>query len=133
MALAVLFQNGHGMLTLRAGPAPAIATPQAPTAAALFQVWTTQRNYCVADRDWAGGITPCSAVGTTTTAPASMALQSYAITGTWTFSNCVYTVTTSSAHNMPTSSSGVQSEPYAQIQIQANTTTNRQCEGAFSL
>ena len=127
------FQNGHGILILRAGPAPAIATPQAPTATALFQVGTTQRNYCVADRDWAGGITPCSAVGTTTTAPASMALQSYAISGTWTFSNGVYTVTTSSAHNMPTSSSGVQSEPYAQIEIQANTTNNRQCEGAFSL
>ncbi len=127
------FQNGHGILILGAGPAPAIATPQAPTATALFQVGTTQRNYCVADRDWAGGITPCSAVGTTTTAPASMTLQSYAISGTWTFSNGVYTVTTSSAHNMPTSSSGVQSEPYAQIEIQANTTNNRQCEGAFSL
>src|SRR5712664_3518014 len=132
-AAASDFQNGHGILILGAGPAPAIATPQAPTPTPLFQVGATQRNYCVADRDWAGGITPCGAVGTTTTAPASMALQSYAITGTWTFSNGVYTVTTSSAHNMPTASSGVQSEPFAQIEIQANTTNNRQCEGAFSL
>ena len=132
-AAASDFQNTHGILILGAGPAPAIATPQAPTVTPLFQVGTTQRNYCVADRDWAGGITPCSAVGFTTTAPASMALQSYAITGTWAFSNGVFTVTTSTAHNMPTASSGVQSEPFAQIEIQGNTTNNRQCEGAFSL
>src|SRR5260370_14213236 len=107
-AAASDFQNGHGMLMLGAGPAPAIATPQAPTVTPLFQVGVTQRNYCVADRDWAGGLTPCGPVGATTTAPASMALQSYAITGTWTFSNGIYTVTTSSAHNMPTTASGVQ-------------------------
>ncbi|HET6932424.1 MAG TPA: hypothetical protein VFI45_19020 [Candidatus Acidoferrum sp.] len=132
-AAASDFQNGHGVLILGAGPAPGIATPQAPTATPIFQVGTTQRNYCVADRDWAGGITPCGAVGITTTAPASMAVQSYGITGTWTFSNGVYTVTTSSAHNMPTTSSGIQSEPYAQIEIQRGTTNNIQCEGAFSL
>jgi len=34
---------------------------------------------------------------------------------------------------MPTTSSGIQSEPFAQIEIQSNTTNNRQCEGAFSL
>ena len=132
-AAASDFQNGHGILILGAGPAPAIATPQAPTVTPLFQVGATQRNYCVADRDWAGGLTPCGPVGATATAPASMALQSYAITGTWTFSNGIYTVTTSSAHNMPTTASGVQSEPYAQIEIQRGTTNNLQCEGAFSL
>jgi len=132
-AAASDFQNGHGILILGAGPAPAIATPQAPTATPLFQVGTTQRNYCVADRDWAGGITPCGAVGFTTTAPASMALQSYPISGTWTFSNGVFTVTTSAAHNMPTAASGIASEPFAQIEIQSNTTNSRQCEGAFSL
>ena len=127
------FQNGHGILILGAGPATAIATPQAPTATPLFQVGTTQRNYCVADRDWAGGITPCGAVGSTTTAPASMALQSYAVSGTWTFSNGVFTVTTSAAHNMPTAASGILTEPYAQIEIQQGSTNSPQCEGAFSL
>jgi hypothetical protein len=132
-AAASDFQNGHGILILGAGPATAIATPQAPTATPLFQVGTTQRNYCVADRDWAGGITPCGAVGFTTTAPASMALQSYAINGTWAFSSGVFTVTTSAAHNMPTAASGILSEPYAQIEIQQGTTNSSQCEGAFSL
>src|SRR5260370_589760 len=42
-------------------------------------------------------------------------------------------LTRSSVNNMQTSSSGVQSEPFGQIEIQANTTNNRQCEGAFSL
>ena len=127
------FQNGHGILILGAGPAPAIATPQAPTVTPLFQVGTTQRNYCVADRDWAGGITPCGAVGSTTTAPASMTLQSYPISGTWAFSNGVFTVTTSAAHNMPTAASGISTEPYAQIEIQQGSTNSAQCEGAFSL
>jgi hypothetical protein len=127
------FQNGHGILILGAGPAPAIATPQAPTVTPLFQVGTAQRNYCVADRDWAGGITSCGAVGSTTTAPASMALQSYAISGTWAFSNGAFTVTTSAVHNMPTAASGIFSEPYAQIEIQQGSTNSAQCEGAFSL
>jgi hypothetical protein len=132
-AAASDFQNGHGILILGAGPAPAIATPQAPAVTPLFQVGSTQRNYCVADRDWAGGITPCSVVGSTSTAPASMALQSYTISGAWTFSNGVYTVTTSAAHNMPTTPSGITSEQYGQIEIQSFTSNNRQCEGAFSL
>jgi hypothetical protein len=62
-----------------------------------------------------------------------MALQSYTISGTWSFSNGVYTVTTSTAHNMPTTSSGISSEPFSQIEIQSFTSNNRQCEGAFSL
>jgi len=132
-AAASDFHNGNGILVLGAGPGPAIARPQAPTVATLFQVGATRRNYCVADRDWAGGITPCSAVGFTTTAPASMALQSYTISGAWSFSNGVYTVTTSTTHHMPTASSGIASEPFAQIEIQSFTSNNRQCEGAFSL
>ncbi len=126
------FANGHGILLLGAGPAPAIATPQAPTVTPLFQVGSTTRNYCVADRDWAGGLTPCGAAGSTSTAPASMALQTYSISS-WSFSNGVFTVTTAAAHNMPTTSSGIQSEPYSQIEIQGGTTNNVQCEGAFSL
>jgi len=132
-AAASDFQNGHGILILGAGPTPAIATPQAPTVTPVFQVGTTQRNYCVADRDWAGGITPCGGVGFTTSAPASLALQSYTISGAWSFSNGVYTVTTSTPHNMPTAASGNASEPFAQIEIQSFTSNNRQCEGAFSL
>jgi len=34
---------------------------------------------------------------------------------------------------MPTTASGISSEPFAQIEIQSFTSNNRQCEGAFSL
>jgi hypothetical protein len=63
-----------------------------------------------------------------------MALASYSISS-WSFnpSAATFTVTTSSRHNMPTTSSGIASAPYAQIEIQAGTTNNVQCEGAFSL
>lgn len=129
------FANGHGILILGAGPAPVIATPQAPTVTPVFQTGSTTRSYCVADRDWAGGLTPCGPVGSTSTAPASMALQSYTISGAWSYntSTGVYTVTTSSPHNMPTTATGISSDPYSQIEIQAFTTNNSQCEGAFSL
>jgi len=128
------FVNGNGILILGAGPVPVIATPQAPTATTLFQTGATTRNYCIADRDWAGGLTSCSAVGTTTNAPASMALATYSISG-WSFntSTATFTVTTSSPHNMPTTASGIQSDPYAQVEIQAGTTNKGACEGAFSL
>ena len=134
-AAASDFANGHGILILGAGPAPAIATPQAPTVTPVFQVGSTTRSYCVADRDWAGGLTPCGPVGSTTTAPASMALASYTISGAWSYntSTGVYTVTTSSPHNMPTTPSSTSSDPYSQIEIQSFTTNNAQCEGAFSL
>ena len=128
------FANGHGILILGAGPATAIATPQAPTVTPYFQTGSTTRSYCVADRDWAGGITPCSPAGTTTTAPASMNLATYSV-ASWSFnaSTHTFTVTTSAAHNMPTTSSGIASEPYAQIEIQGGTTNSGYCEGAFSL
>jgi hypothetical protein len=133
-AAASDFQNGQGVVILRAGPAPVIATPQAPTVTPWFQVGSTTRTYCVADRDWAGGLTPCSAVGSTSIAPASMTLQTYSISS-WSFntSTGLFTVTTSAPHNMPTTSTGVPSEPYAQIEIQFGTTNNSQCEGAFSV
>jgi hypothetical protein len=128
------FVNGNGILILGAGPAPVIATPQTPTVTPLYQAGSTTRSYCVADRDWYGGLTPCSGVGSTSTAPASMSLASYAI-ASWSFnaSTHTYTVTTGAAHNMPTSSSGISSAPFAQIEIQSGTTNNRGCEGAFSL
>src|SRR5262249_20413427 len=108
--------------------------PQAPTVTTYFQTGATTRTYCVADRDWAGGITPCGPVGTTSNAPSSMALASYSISG-WSFnaSTHTFTVTTSTAHNMPTAASGVSSEPYAQIEIKGGTTNSQYCEGAFSL
>ena len=128
------FANGNGILILGAGPAPVIATPPAPAVTTLFQAGSTTRNYCVADRDWAGGLTPCGAAGSTTTAPASMALASYAISS-WSFntSTKVMTITTSTAHNMPTAASGITSEPYPQVEIQSGTTNGGVCEGAFSL
>lgn len=133
-AAASDFANGHGILILGAGPAPVIATPQAPTVTPIFQVGSTNKSYCIADRDWAGGLTPCSAIGSTSVAPASMALQSYAIAGAWSYNSStgVYTVT-SAAHNMPTTVSGILSDAYSQIEIQSGTTNNARCEGAFSL
>ena len=128
------FSNGNGILILGAGPVPVIATPQAPTVTPMFQVGSTTRNYCVADRDWAGGLTPCSPVGSTSTAPASMTLASYSISSwSWNQSTRTITITTSANHNMPTSPSGISSEPYAQVEIQGGSTGNGLCEGAFSL
>ena len=128
------FANGHGILILGAGPAPVIATPQAPTVTPYFQTGSTTRNYCVADRDWAGGLTPCGPVGTTTTAPASMALANYSI-ASWSFntSTHTYTLTTSASHNMPTTATPISSEPYAQVEIQSGSSNSGICEGAYSL
>jgi len=128
------FLVGQGILVPHAGPAPVIATPQAPTVTPLFQVGSTTRSYCIADRDWFGGLTPCSAVGSTSTAPSSMALQSYSIASwSWNSSTNTMTITTSGNHNMPTTASGIISEPYAQVEIQAGTSSSGLCEGAFSL
>jgi len=128
------FVNGNGILILGAGPAPVIATPQAPTVTPLFQVGSTTRNYCIADRDWAGGLTPCGPAGSTSTAPASMSLASYSISSwSWNAATNTMTITTSGAHNMPTAASGIVSEPYGQVEIQAGSTGNPYCEGAFSL
>ncbi len=128
------FVNGNGIFILGAGPAPVIATPQAPTVTPYFQGGSTTRNYCVTDRDWAGGLTPCGPVGTTTTAPASMALANYSI-ASWNFntSTHTYTLTTSAAHNMPTTASPISSEPYAQVEIQSGSANSGICEGAYSL
>jgi len=128
------FSNGNGILILGAGPVPVIATPQAPVVIPFFQTGSTTRNYCVADRDWAGGLTPCSPVGRTSIAPASMTLASYSISSwSWNQSTQTMTITTSADHNMPTSPSGISSEPYAQVEIQGGSTGNGLCEGAFSL
>jgi len=133
-AAASDFANGNGILILGAGPAPVIATPQGPVVTTLWPTGATTRNYCVADRDWAGGLTPCSAAGSTSNAPASMSLATYSISSwSWNQSNQTMTITTSSAHNMPTTASGNQSEPYAQVEIQSGTTNSGVCEGAFSL
>jgi hypothetical protein len=126
------FANGNGILVVGAGPAPVIATPQAPAVTPFFQTGSTQYSYCVADRDWAGGLTPCSAAGSSSTGFTSMSLQSYTISG-WSRSNGLVTITTSAPHNMPTTASPNASEPYAQIEVQAGTTGNPRCEGAFTL
>jgi len=128
------FLGGQGILIVGAGPAPVIATPQAPTVTPLFQVGSTTRSYCIADRDWFGGLTPCSPVGSTAIAPSSMALQSYSIASwSWNSSTNTMTITTSANHNMPTTASGIASEPYAQVEIQAGTSSSGLCEGSFSL
>jgi hypothetical protein len=63
-----------------------------------------------------------------------MLLASYGISSwSWKQSTQTMTITTSSPHNMPTTKSGMQSEPYAQVEIQAGSTGNKTCEGAFSL
>jgi hypothetical protein len=131
-AAASDFTNGNGILILGAGPAPVIATPQAPSVTPVYQTGSTSYSYCIADRDWAGGLTPCGPAGSTSTGLSSMALQTYTISG-WSRASGLVTVTTSSPHNMPTTSSGMQTAPYAQVEVQQYSSSNRQCEGAFSL
>lgn len=131
LAAASDFQNNHGVLVLGAGPAPIIATPTAPTVTPIAQTGTSQYSYCVADRDWYGGITPCSPAGSTSTGFSAFGLQSYTISG-WSRSGGVVTVTTSTPHNIPTTPYN-SSSPYPQAEIPLFSTSNRQCEGAYSL
>jgi hypothetical protein len=123
------FANGHGILVLGAGPAPVIATPQAPMVKVYFQTGFTSLSYCVADRDYAGGMTPCSHPGMVSNAPSSLAIATYTISGE-SFSNGTLTYTTSTPHNMPTTSSGIASEPWAQVNL---TGPSNACNGVFSL
>ncbi len=122
------FANGQGVLVLGAGPAPVIATPQAPTVTPIAQTGSTSLSYAVADRDWFGGITPASAVGSTSTGFSAFGLQSYTISG-WSATNGVVTITTSAAHNIPTST---YNGGYPQIEIQNGSTNSYYCEGAFT-
>ena len=125
---ALDFANGNGILVLGAGSAPLIATPQAPTVTPYAQTGSTSYSYCVADRDWFGGITPCSPAGSTATGPASFAMQSYSISG-WSASNGVVTITTSTPHNIPTTTfNGI----YPQFEISRGSTNSFGCEGAYS-
>ena len=128
IASALDFANGQGVLVLNAGPAPVIATPQAPTVTPIAQVGSTSYSYCVVDEDWYGGRTPCSAVGSTSTGMASFGLQSYTVSG-WSATNGVVTITTSTPHNIPTSrySNG---QFYPQINITAS--SSGFCNGAWT-
>jgi hypothetical protein len=125
------FANGHGILVLGAGPAPVIATPQTPAVTPIAQTGASSYSYCVADRDWAGGITPCSPAGTTSAGFRSMTLQSYTISQ-WSRDGGVVTITTSAPHNIPRTPY-VANSPFPQVEVKQSSTNNRQCEGAFSL
>jgi len=125
---ALDFANGNGILVLGAGAPPAIATPQAPTVTPFAQTGSTSYSYCVADRDWFGGLTPCSPVGSASTGMASLGLQTYSISG-WSAANGVVTITTSTPHNIPTTTfNGI----YPQFEIQRYSTNSNYCDGAFS-
>jgi len=124
------FANGHGLVILGAGPAPVIATPQAPTVTPFAQTGTTSLSYCIVDTDWFGGRTPCSPVGSTSTAAAAFGLQSYTISG-WSASNGVITITTSAPHNIPTTK--YNGSLWPQIEIPSFSSNSRNCEGTWTL
>ncbi|MGB7437963.1 MAG: hypothetical protein WBR26_03240 [Candidatus Acidiferrum sp.] len=130
VASAMDFAAGQGILVVGAGPAPVIATPQAPTVTPIAQTGSTSLSYCVADQDWFGGFTPCSAAGTTTSGVSSFGLKSYTISG-WSSSGSVVTITTSAAHNIPTSK--YQTFLWPQVEIQQGSTNSAYCEGAFTV
>jgi len=125
---ALDFANGQGILVLGAGPAPVIPTPQAPAVTPIAQTGSTSLSYCVADRDWFGGISPCSAVGTTSSGFSAFGLQSYSISG-WSATNGVVTITTSAPHNIPTTR---YNGGYPQFEVQQGTTNSSWCEGAWT-
>ena len=81
------------------------------------------------DADWYGGRTPCSAVGSTSTAFSAFGLQSYAISG-WSASNGVITITTSTPHNIPTTR--YNGFLYPQIEVPQGSSNSYNCEGAWT-
>jgi hypothetical protein len=125
---ALDFANGQGVLVLGAGPAPVIATPQAPSVTPIAQTGSTALSYCVVDTDWYDGRTPCSGVGTTSSGYSAFGLQSYTITG-WSTSNGVVTITTSAPHNIPLAR---YNGGYPQIEVPQGSTGNYWCEGAWT-
>jgi len=127
---AMDFANGQGVLVLNAGPAPVIATPQAPTVTPIAQTGSTSYSYCVADEDWYGGRTPCSPAGSTSTGMASFGLQTYTVSS-WSATNGVITITTSAAHNIPTAR--YNGSLYPEIEVASFSTNSRYCEGAWTV
>lgn len=69
---AIDFVNGQGIVVHQCGAATALSTPSAPTVTSTVTGSTTY-NYCAVAEDRSGGLTPCGAVGTTTTGPATLA------------------------------------------------------------
>ena len=130
VAAALDFAVGNGILVPKAGPAPIIATPQAPTVTPIAQAGSTSYSYCVSDQDWYGGYTPCGAAGSTATGPSSFGLKSYTISG-WSSTNNLVTITTSTAHNIPTSK--YQTFLWPQVEVESGTTNMGWCEGAFTV
>jgi len=127
---ALDFAVAQGILVLKAGAAPVIATPQAPTVTPVAQTGSTSLSYCIADTDWYGGRTPCSPAGSTATGVAAFGLQTYSVSG-WSSTNGLVTITTSAAHNIPTAK--YNGQLYPQVEIQSGSSNSRYCEGAFTL
>jgi hypothetical protein len=127
---ALDFAVGQGILVLGAGPAPVIATPQAPTITPVAQTGSTSLSYCIADTDWFDGRTPCSAPGATSTGVSSFSLKNYSVSG-WSASSGLITITTSAAHNIP--SSPYNGNLFPQIEVQSGTTNSPYCEGAWTV
>jgi hypothetical protein len=106
------FVNRDGITCRGCGPKLAIATPAAPTvspanASNLLGTGGVVRNvsggatygYCIAARTFAGGLTPCSPIGSTVAGPAALGLQTVSI-ASWKRVNNVVTVNTSTPHNL---------------------------------
>ena len=122
IAAAQDFANLQGILVLRAGPAPTIATPTGLVVSNVGVTGSTTWNYCVVDEDYFGGRTACSAAGITTTGASALGLVSFTI------ASCnraagVATCTTTATHNIISGS---------QIEIQKGTTGDNSFEGAFT-
>ena len=104
LAAAQDFANGQGIVIYGAGPAPSITAPTAPTVTPTGILnGTTSYTYCVAPEDYNGGVTACSAVGTTASGAATLGINTAKI------SSCsrttgVVTCTTTGNHNFQSSS-----------------------------
>jgi hypothetical protein len=113
LSSASSFQNGDGVVIYGAGAAHAMTTPGAPAVTPSVAAagtgtglvvngpagGATTYNYQIIARDKNQGLTAASAVGTTTTGPASLGVQTVAITSI-SKSGTTNTVVTSAAHGL---------------------------------
>jgi hypothetical protein len=124
-ASALDFKNGNGILVYGAGPATGLATPQAPTVTPLWQTGTTSISYCVASVDYYGGMTPCGSAGSTSIGPAALGQNNYSISNRASVNDgTTVTITTTSAHNIPTTAYHTISYPQIEITGMSNASCN---------
>jgi len=122
---ALDFVNGNGILVYGAGPATGLATPQAPIVTPLWQAGSTSYSYCVASVDYFGGVTACSPAGSTSVGPTSLGQNNYSISSrSSTGDGTTVTITTSTAHNIPTTPYHVNAYPQIEITGMSNGACN---------